>query len=101
MEKVNIDDIEGFSKKYGVQRTSRLLSSLGKDRQFIDAWESPIGKEILGHLLTIIDQKLDKIINEEANDKDRAEYRVCMEHLLYFKDRVNAHEKNLSTLKRG
>jgi len=98
---VNVNDIDKFSKKHGAERTSRLLSALGKDRQFIDAWESPVGKEILGHLLNIIDQKLDKIINEESTDKDRAEYRVCMEHLLYFKKKINEYEKNLSTLKRG
>ena len=101
MKKINAEDIQKFTKKHGASKTGRLLSALGKDRQFTDAWESPAGKEILGHLLSMIDQKLDKIINETAEDKDRAEYRVCMELLAYFRDRFNAYNKNLTTLKRG
>lgn len=100
-EKVNINDIETFSNKHGPQRTSRLLSSLGKDRQFVDAWESPAGKEILGHLLAMIDMRLDKIIEDKADSNEKAEYRICMELLKNFRDRVNAHNKNLTTLKRG
>lgn len=101
MEKIDITDIETFSKNHGVAKTTRLLSILGKNKQFIDAWEKPAGKEILGHLLVMTDKRLDKIIDETADDKDRAEYRVCLELLANFRDKINSHEKNLSTLKRG
>ena len=101
MPEINVDDVERYTKRHGPERTSRLLSVLGKDKQFINAWETPAGKEILGHLLSMTDAKLDKIISEEADDKDRAEYRVCLELLRDFKDRINSHAKNLTTMKEG
>jgi len=101
MSEIDLDDIERFSKKHGPEKSSRLLSALGKDKQFINAWETPAGKEILGHLLLLVDIKLDLIIAEKADEKDRAEYRVCLELLRNFQDRINSHAKNLKTFKEG
>jgi len=100
-EKVTLNDIKTFSDNHGQQKTSKLLSVLGKNRQFIDAWETPAGKEILSYLLAMIDIRLDKLINEETDEKDRAEYRVCLELLANFKDKINSHKRNFATLKRG
>jgi len=101
MAEINLDDIERFTKKHGAEKCSRLLSALGKDKQFINAWETPAGKEILGHLLLLVDIKLDLIIAEKSDEKDRAEYRVCLELLRNFEDRIYSHAKNLKTFKEG
>lgn len=96
-----LESIERYTAKHGIDRTTRLLSSLGKDKRFISAWESEVGKELMGKLLSMADDRLDSIIQEKADEKIRAEYRVCMELLLYFKRRINLFYKNQEALDRG
>lgn len=97
--KRNIEDLERYISKHGNKKAARLLSALGKDHQFISAWESAVGQEIMSHLLIITDEALDKIISEEADEKIRAEFRVCMALLKYMKDRINNYQRNLHELK--
>ena len=99
--KPTIEDIEKYTDKHGSQKTGRLLSVLGKDKLFIDAWETPAGKDIMGELLSMADEGLDSIINETADDRIRAEYRVCMTLLKYFQNRINRYGKNFKELKGG
>ena len=100
-EKLNLEDIERFGKKHGTNITSRLLSSLGKNQQFIQAWESPVGKEILGIVIPLVEEKLDKIIAETAEDTDKADYRAYMRVLTVFRDKINTYYRNLDKLKEG
>jgi len=96
-----LEEIEKYTDKHGPQKTGRLLSALGKDRQFMAAWDTPAGQEIMSKLLSMADEGLDRIINETADDRVRAEYRVCMTLLKYFRDRINKYQKNLNELKGG
>lgn len=98
---INLQDIDEFKKKHGSAIAGRLLSSLGKQRQFMQAWDTPIGKEILGLVIPLAEEKLDKIINESADDKDKADYRAYMRILTLFRDRINSYYKNLNKIKRG
>ena len=96
-----LEDMERYTNKHGPKKLGKLFSVLGKDIQFIKAWESPAGKEIMGHLINLTEESLEKIINEQADEKTRAEYRVCKDLLKYFEDRINTYEKNTNQLKRG
>lgn len=100
-EKINLEDIEKFGKKHGTNVTSRLLSSLGKNQQFVQAWDSPVGKEILGVIIPLAEAKLDKIIDESAEDTDKADYRAYMRILTVFRDKINTYYRNLGKLKEG
>ena len=103
--KPTLEDIENYTDKHGPQKTGRLLSVLGKDKQFTVAWETPAGQEIMGKLLSMADDGLTMMINEEYGDlseeRVKAEYRVCMTLLKYFQDRINKYQKNFEQLKRG
>ena len=103
--KPTLEDIEKYTDKHGSQKTGRLLSVLGKDKQFIDAWETPAGKDIMGRLLSMADDGLTMMINEDYGDlseeRVKAEYRVCMTLLKYFQDRINKYGKNFRELKGG
>jgi len=100
-----LEDIEKYTDKHGAQKTGRLLSVLGKDKQFTAAWESPVGKDIMGKLLSMSDDGLTMMINEDygnlSEERVKAEYRVCMTLLKYFQDRINKYGKNLKELKGG
>lgn len=99
--KPTLKDIEQYSNKHGSAKTGRLLSALGKDKQFVAAWDSSVGKELMGELLSMTDEGLTRIIDETADDRVKAEYRVCMALLNRFKDRINKYQKNFEQLKRG
>ena len=97
-----LGDIEDYIKRHGKkgqEKVSRILSSLGKSEQFLNAIQSPLGTELLTDLISMMEEKLDKIINETADDKDRADYRACKILSLRWADRINAYNKNLTELK--
>lgn len=100
-ENIGLEDIETYGKRHGSPQVSRLLSVLGKQRQFAQAWETPVGKEILADVILLAENKLEKIVNEKADDKDRADYRVCMVLLTKFRDKINSYNQNLTRLKEG
>ncbi len=100
-ESILLDDIEKYGKKHGSTPTSKLLSVLGRQRQFIQAWETPVGKEILSDLILLAEEQLEKIVEEKADDKDRADYRVCKKLLTKFRDKINSYNQNLTRLKEG
>ena len=95
------EDMENYTAKHGPKRLSRLLSALGKDKQFMDAWDSPVGKELMGELLVMTDGGLDQIIADTADERIKAEYRVCMALLTRFKDRISRYQKNLKESQGG
>ena len=92
------DEVDGFLKKGG-RKVSRVLSSLGKNRQFLNAVTSPVGKEIMDEVIDQMEAKLELIINEKSSEADRAEYRVLKKIALSWADKINDYMKNIQTVK--
>lgn len=91
---VNLGTIESFLAKSG-QRGARVLSVLGRQQGFVDAIESPLGRELLKDAVMLSDQLLDKIVKEEASDADRADYRAMMRILTSWSERVKLYNRTL------
>ena len=100
-DRITEEDIALHAKKRGAQNTGRLLSVLGKDKQFINAWDSPIGKELMEHDLNKAEMLLEKIIMETASEQEKADFRAVRESLVYMASRITRYYKNLDNLKRG
>jgi len=96
-----LEDLERYSTRHGIQKTSRALKILAKDAQFVAAWETEAGKEILNHMIAVTEDCLDKIATIKATDEDKLRYQMAMEFLEYFKGRINAYQKNNEQIKRG
>jgi len=99
MEEITEQDIQRYSQKRGSANATRLLSILGKDRQFLNAWESPVGKPLMDDLLKDAESLLEKIIQDEATLEEKAEFRVIRAWLTNVAGRINTYYKNLNTLK--
>jgi len=97
--KITEEDIQRYTRKRGQENASRLLSILGKDRQFLNAWESPVGQELMNQLLIEAESFLEKIIQDEATPEEKAEFRVIRRWLTKVAGKINAYYRNLKTLK--
>lgn len=100
-ERIALENRDKYAKRHGSAQLSKLLSVLGKQRQFVQAWETPVGREILSDLILLAEEKLEKIVEEKADEKDRADYRVCKKLLTKFRDKINSYNQNLTRLKEG
>ena len=97
-------DMENYIARHGKkgkEMVSRLLSALGKDEQFLNAFNSPVGSELLSDLVEIMETRLDKIIDETAEEKDKAEFRVAKELATRWVGKINEYNRHLKQLKEG
>lgn len=97
--KITEEDIRRHRKKRGAQNTSRLLSILGKKRQFLNAWESPVGQELMSHLLINAESFLEKIIEDKATPEEKAEFRVIRRWLTKVEEKITSYYQDLNNLK--
>ncbi len=97
--KITEDDVRHYTKKRGAQNASRLLSILGKKKQFLNAWESPVGQELMSQLLLDADRLLESIIEEKATPEEAAEFRVIRRWLIKVEEKITSYYHDLNTLK--
>ena len=81
-----------------VKRSMQMMSYLGKRAPFVQALKTPIGKELLDDIIKMMQLRLDKIIEEKANSKDLAEYRVLKELSTKWVDRINKYQEGKEKL---
>ncbi len=97
--KITEEDVRHYTKKRGAQNASKLLSILGKKKQFLNAWESPIGQELMSQLLIDAERLLEKIIENKATPDETAEFRVIRRWLVKVEEKITSYYHDLNTLK--
>lgn len=97
---VSHNEMEEFLKKGG-KRAAQVLSILGKQQQFLKALSTPIGQELLRDILEMMEERLEKIVKEDADEGIRAEYRVLRTLAGKWRDRVNSYYDGLKKVKGG
>ena len=80
------------------KRRGDLLSLLGKQTGFIEALDSPVGKEVLKDLLKQEENLLQKIVEETASQEEKAEFRVIKKLISQWVKRISAYLINLNKL---
>ena len=98
MDNLTPNDIERFVAKEG-KKAQRTLSILGKNEQLLKAINTPIGRELLNDAVVNIDRLLEKIINEDADEKDRADYRALRTLTLKWTEKIHAYQDALHKVK--
>ena len=93
--------IESLSRKMGSKNTSVLLNRLGENKQFVNAIDSPAGKEILALVVRDIENLIDKIIQPGLDEKkwcDLFSEYLNLQATLRFNEKVisklNAYNKD-------
>jgi len=98
---VNLDEIQRYllqSRKRGVA----ILGILGKLAPFLNAvLNTEVGREILKDDILRADELLVKIYDEEATDKERAEFRYLKEKRLpLIADRLREYLQRVEEVKK-
>ncbi len=94
---MSLNDLHRLLEEKG-KRGATLLSFLGKQIPFIEALSSEVGNECLKDLISITESRLQKIICEEADEKDKAEYRVAKEILSRWAGRLETYSDSIKKL---
>ena len=68
-----------LARKMGHKNASVLLSNLGKDKQFINALDTPIGQELLKNAVMEMERIVGLILSEKEDEKDRARLQAYKE----------------------
>lgn len=95
MKELDLKNVEVFLRRHG-SSGARVLSALGKQSHLIRALETEVGKALLEDSVNRMDVLLLKIINEESNEKDRAEYRVLKDLTSRWASKITAYFTNLN-----
>lgn len=96
MKNIDSSTLLALSKKMGGgDNVSRLLSVLGKRKQFRDAIETNIGQELLKDLIRKIEKKLEKWLKGDADDEDRAELKAYQNLMDTWMTRLIKYNKDL------
>lgn len=96
----NENVVDNFRRNWR-KKADDLLTVLGKQEQFLNALESPIGVELLKDTILLTGELLEKIVSEKETNIERADYRAYTRILDKWEDRINSYYKNLDAVKKG
>ena len=86
--------LKQLARKMGQQNASKLLSVLGRNKQFLNAIETPIGQELLRDAVSNIEDKISLILQEKDEPKDRAELKAYLVILNTWQQRISEYNKD-------
>jgi len=75
------------------KHAARVLDILGKRTPFIEALKSEVGRELLNECAIEMELILDKLIDETADEKDRADFRSYKRIATRWAEKVNEYNK--------
>lgn len=99
---ITLDEIQEHSKFHGQRKTSLLLSALGKQSQFIKAWDTPAGKQILTSMVNDLDGLINDILFGTDEKDLMPVIKICRSYaktILNHSSIINSYERNLKSLK--
>ena len=90
-----------LAKKMGRENASKLLSVLGRDKQFLNALDSSIGQELLADAVVNIEDKIAMILAEKDQPKDRAELQAYLSIVRKWQAKIERYNKNKQEFEKG
>ena len=94
-ENITVEQLAAMLKRKGGSRT---LSVLGHFQPFVDAINSPIGKELLKDAMDLHDSLLNKVADLDATPQETMEYRAVRKIIYAWSERIARYEKSLAEL---
>jgi len=80
------------------KRGSDFREILMRQKEFSDAFNTPIGFELLKDLLAKGEELLKKISEDTATADEKKEYKIVKDMTLLWAKRIDAYQKNIITL---
>lgn len=81
------------------RKLENILLSLSKKESFVEALSTQLGQELLADVLRMYEQKLDKVINGKATERDKEALVIfkCLAGL--WADRINSYNRELQLIR--
>jgi len=95
---ISVADMEAFVARQG-SRASKVFSVLGRSTDYMNAFASPIGQELLKDGLRFLDDKLALIVDQKASEQDIAQYKAMKAIMDSWAARVNVYLDNYKKVK--
>jgi hypothetical protein len=95
--------IQEYVKKNGV-KAQKVLMTLNKNRQLVNALSTPLGQELMADVLRLAEVSLESFISmdiDKSNEKwleARADYRSAMKLVNKFLEKINRFQSDLETV---
>ena len=96
---ITVEDLARHSQRHGRKATSQLLAILGRRRPHHELVTSPGGQLMFMRLLARMDELLDKIVANKADEDERIEYAVSVDFLKHNTDLMVNYKKHSDKLK--
>jgi len=96
---ITVEDLARHSRKHGRKATSQLLAILGRRRPHYELVNSPGGQLMFVRLLSRMDELLEKIVMNKADENERIEYAVSVDFLQHNTDMMINYKKHSDKLK--
>jgi DNA-binding PadR family transcriptional regulator len=94
-----LKDFQEYINKVGRAQANKVIEILGEQNQFYEAFNTPIGRELLKDAVNRVDELNRKIWKEEESDMERAEFRVLKQLISRWSKKIDAYVKNLEVIK--
>lgn len=79
---------------------ANIADLLGKELDFIEAIQTDFAKELLAMWLDEANRLLEKIVNEKADENEKAEFRVMRRMIDRIIDRINKFNNDLEAYRK-
>jgi len=86
--------LQQLARKMGKENASKLLSALGRDKQFLNAIEMPVGQELLKDAADNIEDKLSIWLQGKDTPEDKAEVKAYLNIIKKWQSVINRYYKN-------
>jgi hypothetical protein len=100
---IGIEQVKAYSQRYGPRQTEECLRKLGVLQQFYNAYNLPLGRELLTEVNSELVRLAGRVLTDpEATSDDKNMYRAYMLIAQSWSKKINAYEeivKDISDVK--
>ena len=98
---INMDDLARHSKRTNKHATSKLLSILGRKKEYVDAINSELGLKLFEGITNRLDELFEKIAEETATSDEKMEFRVTRKLLQGWASEIHNYIKAKEKLQKA
>lgn len=95
-DRLDLEKVKELYDRIGRDRFEKYISRLGKQSKLYTALESSIGQELLKEAINRSEALLLKIINEDASEVERADFRALKTILNDWAGKIARYIENLN-----
>jgi flavorubredoxin len=94
------DQVLDYLKTRGRKDGSRTLKILGENAQFMQAFNTEVGFQLLKHICKSHEDMFNKIASLEATDAEKQRFKILEEEIYHWAEILNRHEEEVTKIQK-